>query len=197
MALTRALTRVLAIALLLATPAALSAQDAERSEAMWLGLGLGAGSVALDCAGCADNRDEGVTGYLRFGGALTPDLLAGLELNTWLRRNDALDQRVQSLTALAHYYPMYDRGLWLGVQAGFARYSEKFENPDADVATSGAVVGASLGWELWLRPTLSIEPSVTWLRQLTGELEMNGFSLREPARLDLVQAGIGIIWRRD
>ena len=187
----------LALALALAAPTALSAQGVERSEALWLGVGLGGGSAALTCEGCAEHRDEGVTGYVRFGGALTPDLLLGLELNTWLRRNDALDQRIQTLTVLAHHYPVNGRGLWLGAQAGFARYSERFEADDADVATSGAVIGASVGWELWLRPTLSIEPSVIYLRQLTGELEMNGFALHEPARLNLVQAGVGIIWRRD
>ena len=185
----------LAFLLLLALPAALPGQDPARTDGMWLGLGLGAGSAALECEECVDRREEGVTGWVRFGGTLTPDLLLGVDLNTWLRRNDDVDQRIQSLTLLAHYFPLRSRGLRLGAHAGFARLSEQFEVDE--IATSGAVVGASLGWELWVRPSLSLEPSVTWLRQLTGELQMNGFPMREPATLHLVQVGIGLIWRRD
>ena len=184
-----------ALALVLTLAARLPAQDTGPGDALWLGLGLGAGSAALDCSGCADHRDEGVTGYVRFGGTLTPALLLGVDLNTWLRRNDAIDQRIQSLTVLAHYFPLRAHGLWLGAQAGFARLSEQY---DADeMATSGGVVGASLGWEVQLRPSLSLEPSVTYFRQLTGELQMNGFPSRVPATLNLVQLGVGVIWRQD
>ena len=185
----------LALLLLLALTTSLPAQDAARSDAMWLGLGLGAGSAALKCQGCVDRREQGVTGWVRFGAALTPDLLLGVDLNTWVRRNDDVDQRIQSLTLLAHYFPIRRRGFRVGAHAGFARLSERFEVDE--IATSGAVVGASLGWELRVRPSLSLEPSVTWLRQLTGELQMNGFPMREAATLNLAQVGIGLIWRRD
>ena len=179
-------------ALALAPSASVSAQRFDRDGTLWFGFGLGAGSAALDCTGCVDGRDPGVTGYVRFGGAPTGSLLLGVELDTWLRRNDDVDQRLQSLTATAHWYPSQRLGLWLGASAGFTRYTEMFTVDD--VATYGPSIGASAGWEHWLRPALSLDASVAYLRQLSGELEMNGTGLRQRARANLARLAIGILW---
>lgn len=187
--------RILVVAGLLLTGAtSLDAQIEDHGPTLWIGAGLGAGSAAMECRECSGGRETGTSAHLRFGAELGSAWLIGIELDGWLRRTSVVDERIHFIFGIMHFYPLANRGLWLRAGGGFTTYTALYEVDQ--VGTTGAAFTVGLGYELPLGLRVALEPYVTWSRQVEGELDLNSVHLQEASRLDLLQIGVGLIWRQ-
>src|SRR5690242_1811191 len=86
----RAATRFLGAVgvLLLCCAGAASAQHPQHREGFWIGFGFGYGSANGTCTGCSSASEGGVTGFLKLGGTLSPNVLLGGAVNAFSKASN-------------------------------------------------------------------------------------------------------------
>src|SRR5204862_245882 len=66
-----------------------AAQHPQTRDGFWIGLGGGWGDAVLSCSpNCFFDRSAkggGVTGFVKLGATVRPDVLLGVELNAWVK----------------------------------------------------------------------------------------------------------------
>ena len=187
-------TSLLTLALFLGLASPLLAQGghAQARQGFWIGFGLGAGSAGADCADCSDERDTGVSGYLRMGGTVRPNLLIGGETNGWSYSSDGIDQQMGFISAVAYFYPAPTSGFYLKGGLGFANYTA--EDDVDELTSSGFGITGGLGYDWRVSRNFSLTPYLNYMRQVGGSLEFNGLDLDESANVNLLQIGLGFSW---
>lgn len=150
--LSRPLAIVAALALLAASAAA--AQRPQTRQGFWIGFGFGYGSAGFSCDGCPDiDRKGAVSGYLKLGGTLSPNLLLGGETNGWTKDIGGSTVTLANASLAAYYYPQPAGGLFLRGGVGFATYSEEgFDSGNGFGLTLG------LGYDVRVGNNVSITP---------------------------------------
>ena len=193
-------SRIIAgFALLLIPVAALHAQDDHRRSNNWLGVGLAAGSAGMGCVGCRDGRETSIAGHVRFGITVGGRAQLGAEISMWKRWEDAFDEDIRLLAANLRLFPGVLHGIWLQAGFGFSEYTATHEEEggfEATVQTRGWTVLGGIGYAFRIQPGYSIDPYLSYARQLSGKLELSGAPSTDRARVDLIQLGIGITWYR-
>ncbi|HUF27990.1 MAG TPA: outer membrane beta-barrel protein [Gemmatimonadaceae bacterium] len=180
------------LTLLVGTAAPVLAQTHPQTrQGFWIGFGLGIGSAGISCNGCTSGRESGLSGYLRMGGTVSPQLLIGGETNGWTKSSDGVDQTVGFLSAVAYYYPVVDNGVWIKGGLGFASYEA--EAPGEKLTTSGLGLTAGIGFDWRLSANVSLSPFANYMQQVGGDVEYNGESVGN-ANANLIQFGVGLSW---
>src|ERR1044071_2210899 len=73
---------------------------------LWFGFGVGTGSSAFDCATyCTTDRVSAPTGYFRIGGTLSPSILLGGEVNSWINSENGVDESMSFASVVLLWYP--------------------------------------------------------------------------------------------
>lgn len=72
---------VLALTLVASTA---DAQKPNTREGFWISFGMGAGSATMGGYLAHRGRETGLSGYLRMGGTISPNILLGVESNGWV-----------------------------------------------------------------------------------------------------------------
>ena len=167
-------------------------------KGFWFGAGLGTGAGSMHCGICEHEREQGSTGYLRFGTTLNRKLLVGLEGSAWQRTGDAGRRRLVSLTGGAWWYPNPRHGYYLRWGAGVSRWRASQEAQAVTSQALALIVGA--GYEVRLNPVLSIVPYINALGSSKGSLWLEERSdvsferrkLPSGGHAVLFQVGVGI-----
>jgi hypothetical protein len=145
------------LAVLLATTA--NAQQAQTRQGFWIGGGLGYGSMGISCDGCADSdRLGGVSGYLKLGATLRPNILLGVETNGWTKSEFGQTVTMGNMSGAAYWYPMSTNGLFVKGGVGYSIVDDGFANE------SGFGLLAGLGYDVRVARNLSITPVANWFR---------------------------------
>jgi hypothetical protein len=167
----RTVVGLLALAMLVVTPA--WADRPQTREGFWISFGGGYGSADADCDGCGGGDRQGdFTGIFKIGGTLNPRFLIGSETNVWVRQESGTSLYLGTLTAAAYFYPMETSGFFLKGGAGFAFATSEVDNETLDGAGWGLMAGA--GYDLRIGRNLSLTPSASYYFGKPGNLKLNG-----------------------
>src|SRR5690606_22847794 len=101
----------------------------------------GAGSANMDCDGCSSDRETGMSGYLRLGGHVRPDMFVGFESNGYVTSNDGVDTTGGFYSVALQWYPNVDKGFYLKGNLGVAGVLEEDGIDEFEVAAFGAGLG--------------------------------------------------------
>lgn len=188
------LGRLIALAGLLSLLSApLGAQDPLPREGFTIAFGLGGGTRGLDCDGCEVDREGGATAFLFIGGTINPRLTIGGELNGWGKTEGEVEEAVASMMAVAHYYPMLSRGLFLSGGIGMtsmARDDRTDELARDEFRTDGFGIQLGAGYDIRVARGFSLSPRIQWVRGFGGDGTDNDVDIGD-ANPDYVQIGLG------
>jgi len=185
--------RLLALALLL--PTAAMAQHPQTREGFGISFGFGAGSSTFTCGECAgeDWGGSGVSGYLRLGGYVRPNLLLAGETNGWNRINGDLNSAsIGAVLAVAQWYPMVKDGLYLKGGVGYTYSSATTDYGDVGSSGFGLSLGAGYDWRI--ARNFALTPNVSYLTQLGGTIKVSGVDSGVSATVHVFQFGLGLTW---
>jgi hypothetical protein len=133
---------------------------AQEKQGFFFGVGLGYGSLGVsDCDGC--DREGGLSGHLRLGGALSPQLLIGVETTGWYKDEDGGSVTTGTLTGNAYFYPSAKGGFFAKGGIGLGSLGVSFDGGGSDSETGfGWQVGA--GYDIRVGTKTAITPTVTY-----------------------------------
>ncbi len=157
-----------------------------------ISFGLGGGSAGLSCDGCNDDRETGLSGYLRIGGYLRPNLFLAGESNGWVKSEDGLDQQTGFLSAVAQWYPQAATGFYLKGGLGIAQGS--LDDGVDEISSSGLGMTVGGGYDFRLGRNFSLTPYINYLQSFGAEAETNGTSTNFNLNFNVVQLGLGFTW---
>lgn len=185
---------LLALALTAAAPATIAAQGQHPQTRQGFGIsfGVGTGSAGATCNDCSSERDNGLSGYLRLGGYLRPNLFLAGETHGWVYSEDGVDSQLGFYTATAQWYPNVATGLYLKGGLGLATYAVTDGTDDLNASAGAVVVGA--GYDFRLGPNFSLTPYLNYLRSMEGEIKFNDISTGLNISANVFQVGLGFTW---
>ncbi len=187
------LKSLLATIVLVGIASPLAAQQPHPRDGLWIGGGFGVGVGRAYCDICRNDRDDAMSGYLKFGGTPSRHLLLGIEGNGWTASDDAVRKYLGAINAIAYWYPAASSGSWylkggLGVLA--FRAEERAGEGEAITARSlSGQVGA--GYDLRVLPAVSLTPYFNFVSSFYADLYSEGEALTN-VNLTLIQLGVGI-----
>lgn len=139
------------------------AQQAQKREGLWVGGGMGYGSLGLTCDGCSGvDREGGVSGYAKVGGTLRQNILLGVEMNGWTKSEFGGRVTMGNMSGAAYWYPMPTQGLFIKAGAGYSVLSVDDGISTADDSGFGLLGG--LGYDVRVGKNLSITPVANYFR---------------------------------
>ncbi|HEY7028501.1 MAG TPA: outer membrane beta-barrel protein [Gemmatimonadales bacterium] len=191
----RSLSRILCIAFLLAimaTRMTLAQEEETRHKGFWFGFGGGWGSADVNCDGCASSdREGGFAGYFKLGGVLRPDLLLGVEGDSWFKHDSNLDtdEALGNLSAALYWYPKKE-GLFLKGGIGAAGLRTSGPLPTVEGYGVGVILG--VGYDFPVSATLSVTPVINFNYGNLGNLTADGVKTADGASFNVIQLGLGI-----
>ncbi|MGH7627870.1 MAG: hypothetical protein ACREOF_00455 [Gemmatimonadales bacterium] len=148
----------IAVVALLAGAAQASAQRTLERSGFFIGLGPGYGSLDITCDGCELDRQSGLSGYLKLGGAVSRQVVLGVESNGWYKSEEGASITFGTLTGMVYVYPASSANFYLRGGVGLAT----FDIEDLDTETG-------LGWSFGLEGTTSRSARrPPWRRSPTG-----------------------------
>src|SRR5437667_3212017 len=111
----RIVARVVALGgVLVAVAPPAEAQYPQRREGFWIGFGLGYGSANITCDACGSGpRTDGITGFVKLGGAPSRNVLLGGAINAWSHSDGSATETMTNLTASLYVYPAVRSGLFV------------------------------------------------------------------------------------
>jgi hypothetical protein len=139
------------------------AQQAQKREGLWVGGGMGYGSLGLSCEGCGDiDREGGVSGFAKIGGTLRQNILLGVEMNGWTKSEGVGRVTMGNMSGAAYWYPMPTQGLFIKAGAG---YSVLAVDDGIDTSSdNGFGLLGGVGYDLRVGRNLSITPVANYFR---------------------------------
>jgi hypothetical protein len=156
------------------------AQQAQTRQGLWVGGGMGYGSLGLSCDGCGDvDREGGLSGYAKVGGTLRQNILLGVEFNGWTKSELGATVTMGNMSGAAYWYPMATQGLFLKAGAGYSILS--VEDDFGDANDTGLGILAGVGYDVRVGRNLSITPVANWFR--------GGF---DGGSANVLQLGLGV-----
>ena len=156
--------------------------DSQAREGFFIGVGLGGGSFG--CSGCSE-RESGLSGQLKLGGALNSQMLLGVESNAWTKEESGARFTHSSVSAMAQYYPSATNGFFLrgGVGVSTFRVSADIDGVSVSASDSGLGLMGGLGYDVRVRNNFSVSPYGTFVWGDHENGSANNFQL-----------GVGVTW---
>ena len=154
--------------LLLVGSSALWAQHPQVRKGFWIGFGIGYGSLHATCDNCSDSTVGSVSGRLRLGGTLRPNLLLGGDIVGWSKDEGTLTDYAGGTSAAVYWYPMETGGFFLKGGAGFSYFSESGGGVASSGTGFGFIVGA--GYDVRVGRNISITPVGNFLWGSVGDI---------------------------
>jgi hypothetical protein len=177
--------------LMLGRPAV--AQEVDRRQGFWWGLGVTYGWVHVSCDICQGNRNAAPSIGIRAGGAINRKFALGGEVNGWTRSEEEVDEYLASFSAIALWYPT-GGAFYLKGGLGYVMYRID-DNEDNVLTSSGFGPQVGLGYEIGVTRRISIQPYLNAIVTIpTANLYFNGDTQADGVSLSLFQVGLGLTW---
>lgn len=187
--------RILPLVALVILPLAASAQttsNPQTRQGFGISFGFGAGSAGATCNSCTSERDNGLSGYLRLGGYLTPSIFLAGESNGWVHSEDGVDQTLGFYSVVTQWYPNAQGGLYLKGGLGLSSYAATDGTDDLNATAGAFSIGA--GYDFRVGRNFSLTPFANYLRSMEGEIKANDISTGVNLAANLFQIGLGFTW---
>ena len=151
------MSRYAAVLLLVFVVSPLAAQE---KQGLFVGIGLGWGSLDITCEGCEMDRESGFSGNFRIGGAVSDQVLIGAESEGWYKSIEGASISFGTLTASAYFYPA-SKGLYLRGGIGLAVLSAS----DGGFSDSDTGLGFSFGagYDIPVASKTALTPYANWM----------------------------------
>ena len=184
-------TRVVLLSLALACGAAAArAQYPQRRDGLWIGFGLGYGSAGVMCDTCRRaSRQDGVTGFVKLGGAPSRNLLIGGAINVWGHSDGTATETMTNVTASLYLYPWRRRGLFVSGGLGFSNYHIN-STPSWDGTGWGFTTGA--GYDIRFGRDVSLTPVVNYFWGGVGDINRAGRTMFTGWKQNVLDVGVGV-----
>lgn len=156
----------IAILSLLVSGVAWAGDNPHHHGGFFIGFNLGAGTadVTVPSEGDAD-REWGAAADFRLGGAVTENLLLGLESSGWAKEEDGSTLSLSTLAFGVTYYPG-ETGFFLRGGIGFASSSYEFELSNGFTQSkteTGFGLQGAMGYEWRLTQKFAMGPQVEYV----------------------------------
>ena len=192
----RAPTRVLVagVALTICATGTARAQRPQKRQGFSVGAGVGYGSLARNCDLCDSTVvAAGLSGYLKLGVSVVPQLVMGLEVNGW--RKDLQWGTVTSVNAsvTTHVYVKPTSGFFFKGGFGLSWYREDIVLKDAadTVGTKGFGITTGLGYDFRVGDNISLTPTADFVFGSLGHVRLRRRVLAN-VQVTLLQLGLGV-----
>ena len=118
-----------------------------------------------------------MSGYLKLGATLTPQLLMGLEANGWRRDLNGTTITSVNTSVVAYIYLKPTSGFFFkgGLGASYYREDVAVKTPEDTAATSGFGLTAGLGYDFRVGDNISLTPVGNFVFGSLGNLRHRGF----------------------
>ncbi len=180
------------VALVLLASSTGTAQYAQTREGFWIGLGGGWGDAVLSCSpGCFFDRAAkggGLSGFVKLGMTLRPDVLLGAEFNAWTKDVNGTREWVGNVSGAVYYYLTPGGGLFLKAGAGYATFQPGGGTP----AARGVGVIAGAGYDIRIAPNVSLTPVGNFYFGSDGETTVGSPPLTASVKHSVFELGLGI-----
>ncbi len=185
---------LLSLALLSTVTAVAEAQTArpQTREGFGISVGIGAGMADLSCDGCNFDSETGLSGYLRLGGHLRPNLFLGFESTGWMKEVEGADVTLGFYSAVAQFYPNVEKGLYFKGGLGFSMSTA--DDGTDELKASGMGFSAGAGYDIRVARNMSVTPYLNYLRSVGSELKVNGTATGVDLNTGILQFGVGLTW---
>lgn len=158
------------LGLLAAAP--VEAQGNIKHDGFYFGAGLGIGWAKYHGDASDGTTESGLSGMIRMGGHLRPNLLIGGESNGWYRSDDGFNYTWGSLMATSYFYPGSSLPLFLKGGLGYMHTSI---SDDVDDLSSGHfAIQLGAGYDLKIAKGSAITFYFNWIKGISGSLEFDG-----------------------
>jgi hypothetical protein len=189
-------TSLLVAGLMLSLIGASSAQAQQvaparrQPQGLFFNLGMGAGSSGLTCDGCDFDRETGVSGNLRLGMAVRPNMVVSLETNGWYKSEDGAKATLGFLGASAALYPMKAP---LFVKAGLGLGTLKVDDGTDVLKSNGLGTTLGVGYDIRLGGgNLALTPFLNYFRSFGAGAKLNGDDVGADLNMNVFQGGVGL-----
>ncbi len=149
-------------------------------EGFFIGFGLGWGS--LGCSECDGEREAGLSGYFKLGGAVNEQLLLGFETNGWTKEEDGVTLSQGNGSAVAYFYPQPNSGFFIKGGLGLSTLDLEVSGWGSDSETGLGLVGG-VGYDARVGRNFSLSP---YANVLHGSFDGGS--------TNVFQAGVGLTW---
>jgi len=163
---------------LFATPAL--AQRPQTRQGFWIGFGFGGGSLNWDCDGCASQKENGPTGFVKLGGTPSAKVRLGAEINSWSLDVGAATISAGVVVFAVDWYPSADGGFFLTGGLGAATYLRRTASSDAESSSGALLLGT--GYDIRVGRNISLTPMLTFWGSGNADLEDNGTAINTGLR---------------
>ena len=163
-------------------------------KGLFVSAGLGYGAAGIDCAGCQTNRESGPVAYVRIGGTVNSHLRVGIESDGWAKTKFGVYERIAFLTGDLYVYPSMSANFWIKGGFGVAAGKETYQVNEATSTGAAVVGGIGYDWKVG-GGNFVIEQFATYLRQLNGNIKVNGVDSGVSPNADVFQLGVGLGYR--
>jgi hypothetical protein len=160
----------------------------------FVSAGAGIGSGVIDCSTCSRDRKAGPVAYVRVGGTINPHLRLGIESDGWKTTTFEIDDKVAFVTADLYLYPSVTNNFW--IKGGFGLAAAKESVPGHEVKASGAAFAGGIGYDWKVgHGDFVIGQFATYLRQVSGTVNIDGADSGLSASTNILELGIGLGFR--
>lgn len=176
----------------LLAPGLAAAAEPQTRQGFGISFGLGGGKGDIDCNSCGLDGETGLSGYLRLGGYVRPDLFVAFETNGFTTSEDGVDTTGGFYSAALQWYPNVEKGFYVKGNLGIAGVVME---DDEDEVTSGHLgLGLGVGYDFRLGKNFSLTPYLNVMFTSKNELKLNDQSTGVKASFSLAQIGLGFTW---
>ena len=167
-------------------------------------VGLGYGSVALNCSECGGERVDNPAIMLRFGGAVRPGIVLSGELTGWSKSAEGSTTNISWANFVAQFYPEQSRRLYLKTGIGVGRIDANIAIPDGRADTPVVVMQAAatslgleagFGYDVRVKRGFSLTPFADLLYSTNADVKVNGSSSGFRLGATLLHFGLAASWR--
>jgi hypothetical protein len=161
-----------------------------------MSFGLGNGSAGVTCSTCATDRENGLSGFLSMGGAVSPTLVFGGELNGWSKSKNGADSRIGFLTGYAQWYPSATNGFFVkpGLGMGSISIQDNTTVPSNKLESAGFAYQIGAGYDFRMSHTFSLTPYANYIATTGASSKFNGVDTGDKLNTNNFQIGIGLTW---
>jgi len=167
------------------------AQYPQRRDGFWIGFGLGYCTANISCDDCASgSRTDGITGFLKLGGAPSRNVLVGGAINGWSHYDGSVTERMTNVTASLYLYPATRSGFFVTGGVGIANYHVN-SAPSFDGTGLGFTAGA--GYDIRVGRDISLTPVVNYEYGRVGDVNEAGLGRFATGwKQNVVDFGLGV-----
>jgi Autotransporter beta-domain len=183
-------------ALLALSSTAMAQGAAHPRQGFTISFGLGGGSAGLSCEVCSTDRENGLSGYLRIGGAVRPNLIVAGESHGWTKSEGTTTATIGYLTAVAQWYPNASGGFHVSGGLGMGMFNMEDTDPTfgGTLESVGVAYQLGAGYDWRVGRNFSLTPYLNFLGMGGGEPKFDGAGMGGSLNANIVQIGLGFSW---